>query len=133
MDDETTDSDKHYAEFFQKLRPIECVQSNIKKVVVHGFRGDLCEAAFLKFITQRVHKLEKLTLVLADKALGQVGQDLLIALAIPPWASKACMVLLVGPKVERGWNFHQAFDLSIEDPFVSEHGQELCRFIKTVE
>ncbi|GJN18484.1 hypothetical protein PR202_gb05650 [Eleusine coracana subsp. coracana] len=129
MDDLTTDN--HYAEFSEKLSPIECVQSNIKKVVVHGFRGDhLCEAAFLKFITQRVDKLEKLTLVLADKVLGQAGEDLLVALAIPPWASKACTVLLVGCKVERGLNFHQAADLSIEDPFVSEHGQVVRRFTK---
>ncbi|KAL6614990.1 hypothetical protein ACP70R_037260 [Stipagrostis hirtigluma subsp. patula] len=119
---------EHYTEFFEKLRPIECVQSRIKKVVLHEFRVDVSEAAFLKYLTQRVNQLQELTVVLSDERLVSMGQQLLSGLAIPPWATKACTVSLVGPK--RDWIFHTASDLSIDDPFVSDHGQELFRFIK---
>ncbi|CAL4948937.1 unnamed protein product [Urochloa decumbens] len=124
---------EHYAEFFEKVSPIECVRNNIKKVVLHKFHMDISEVAFLKFITQRADELQKLTLVLPDEALVQVGQDLLGALAIPPWASKECMVLLVGPIVERGWDFYRASDLSIDDPFLLEHEQELFCLVKKGE
>ncbi|KAL6614994.1 hypothetical protein ACP70R_037264 [Stipagrostis hirtigluma subsp. patula] len=119
---------EHYTEFFEKLRPIECVQSRIKKVVLHEFRVDVSEAAFLKYLSQRVNQLQELTVVLSDERLASMGQQLLSGLAIPPWATKACTVSLVGPK--RDWIFHTASDLSIDDPFVSDHGQELFRFIK---
>lgn len=106
------------------------MQNNIKKMVLHKFQGDISEMAFLKFITQRANKLQKLTLVLPDEVVVQVGQDLLRALAIPLWASKACMVSLVGPRVERGWNFHSASDLSIDDPFLLEHDHELFHLVR---
>ena len=128
------DSDNDCAEFFEKLSPIECVRSNIKKVVVHDFRGHLCEAVFLVYITQRVNKLEKLTLVLADKRFVQAGQDLLSTLTKPPWVTKACTVLLLVLECSlKTLNFQQASNLSIEDPFVSEHAQEVWRFSKIVE
>nr|CAB3477511.1 unnamed protein product [Digitaria exilis] len=124
---------KHYAEFFEEVSPIECVWNHIKKIVIHEFQGDISEIAFLKFITQRANVLQKLTLVLPDKALVPVAQDLLRALAIPTWASKACMVLLVGPIGKLGWNFHRASDLSIDDPFLLEHEQELFHLVKKGE
>ncbi|KAL6614987.1 hypothetical protein ACP70R_037257 [Stipagrostis hirtigluma subsp. patula] len=132
---ETTDepTSEHYSEFFEKLSPIECVQSHIKKVVFHDFRWDISEVAFLKYLTQRANQLQELTLVLCDERLASMGQELLSALAIPPWATKACTALLVGPKVKRGWSFRMASDLSIDDPFVSEHGQELFRKVKKGE
>ncbi|CAL4955611.1 unnamed protein product [Urochloa decumbens] len=124
---------EHYAEFFEKLSPIQCVRNNIKKVVLYKFHMDISEVAFLKFMTQRADELQKLTLVLPDEALVQVSQDLLGALAIPPWASKECVVLLVGPIVERGWDFYRASDLSIDDPFLLEHEQELFCLVKKGE
>uniref|UniRef100_A0A0A8YJC2 F-box domain-containing protein n=1 Tax=Arundo donax TaxID=35708 RepID=A0A0A8YJC2_ARUDO len=124
---------ENFTEFFEKLSPIECVRSNIKNVVLHKFWGILNEVVFLKFLTQRANELQKLTLVLSHEALVPVGQDLLSALAIPPWASKECMLLLVGPTVEHGFNFRRASDLSINDPFVSEHDQELFRVFKKGE
>ena len=65
-----------------------------------------------------------MTLVLSDKRRTTVGQMICVVktLAIPPWASETCMVLLMAPKPEHGLNFHRASDLSIEDPFL-EHGR----------
>ena len=107
--------------------------NHIKKMVLHNFRGDISEIAFLKFITQRANELQKLILVLPGEALLEAGQDLVGALAILLLASKACTVLLAGPIVERGWNFHRASDLSIGDPFLLEHEQELFCLIKKGE
>jgi len=45
-------------------------------------------------------------------------------LVIPSLASEACMVLLLEPVVEV-MSFNYASDLSIHDPFVSDHGNEL--------
>ena len=102
-------------------------------MVLHNFRGDISEIAFLKFITQRANELQKLILVLPGEALLEAGQDLVGALAILLLASKACTVLLAGPIVERGWNFHRASDLSIGDPFLLEHEQELFCLVKKGE
>ena len=98
-------------------------------VVLHEIYGDLSEVTFIKYITQRANELKKMTLVLSDKRRTTVGQMICVVktLAIPPWASETCMVLLMAPKPEHGLNFHRASDLSIEDPFL-EHGQELFRF-----
>jgi hypothetical protein len=109
------------------------VYYHIKKMVLHNLRGDISEIAFLKFITQRANELQKLTLVLPGEALIEVGQDQVRALAIPLWASKACMVLLVGPILKRGWNFHRASDLSIYDPFLLEHEHEIFCLVKKGE
>jgi hypothetical protein len=52
----------------------------------------------------------------------------LLELARSQWASRSCTVLLVGPK--HAWNFRMASDLSTDDPFDSEHGQEFLCFTK---
>ncbi|PUZ55975.1 LOW QUALITY PROTEIN: hypothetical protein GQ55_5G257300 [Panicum hallii var. hallii] len=122
---------KHYGEFLSKLSPIEYLQSHTKKVVLHEFRGDLGEVVFLQHLTQRVKQLQNLTIVLSKDILLSVDDMKLVVpreLATPPWASKSCTVLLVGPK--HAWNFHRASDLSTDDPFDSEHGQEFFCFIK---
>ncbi|CAO2179361.1 unnamed protein product [Urochloa humidicola] len=121
---------KHYGEFLSKLSPIECLQSHTKNVVLHEFRGDLSEVVFLQHLTQRVNQLQKLTIVLSKDILLSVDdmKVVLKALTTLPWASKSCTVQLVGPK--HAWNFREASDLSTDDPFDSEHGQEFFCFIK---
>ena len=123
---------KHYGEFLSKLSPIECLQSHTKKVVLHEFRGDLSEVVFLHHLTQRVNQLQNLTIVLStDKDILLSVDDMKVVLrelARPQWASKSCTILLVGPK--HAWNFHEASDLSTDDPFDSEHGQEFFCFTK---
>nr|CAB3477512.1 unnamed protein product [Digitaria exilis] len=121
---------KHYGKFLSKLSPIECLRSHTKKVVLHEFRGDLSEVVFIQHLTQRVNQLQHLTIVLSKDILLSVDnmRVVLRELARPPWASKSCTVLLVGPK--HAWNFHRASDLSIDDPFDSEHGEEFFCFTK---
>ncbi|PAN29898.1 hypothetical protein PAHAL_5G257400 [Panicum hallii] len=124
-------SDKPNAEFFQQPSPIECVQSHIKEVFLYKFQGHQCEMAFLKYLCQRANQMRKLTLVLrgtildsADKIKDQLGD-----LVLPSLASEACTVLLLGPTVEV-MSFNRASDLSIHDPFLSDHGNELFISLK---
>lgn len=118
-------SDMPNAEFFQQPSPIECVQ-HIKEVFLYKFQGHQCEMAFLKYLCQRANQMRKLTLVLCGTILDSV--DMIKAqlgdLVIPSLASEACMVLLLEPVVEV-MSFNYASDLSIHDPFVSDHGNEL--------
>lgn len=103
-------------------------------VVLHEIYGDISEVMFINDITQGANELKKLTLVLSDKRRATVDEMIYAVktLAILPWASETCMVLLMAPKEEQGLNFHRASDLSVEDPFL-EHGQELFRFTKKGE
>ncbi|CAL4948938.1 unnamed protein product [Urochloa decumbens] len=120
-----------YADFFMELSPIECVQSHIRTVILHGMSGDLSEVAFLMYLSQRANELQKLTLVVTDKKTATVDdvKHILQVLAITPWASERCMVSLVHPKLEHDLNFHRASNLSVSDPFL-EHGRECFRFTK---
>ena len=70
--------------------------NHIKKMVLHNFRGDISEIAFLKFITQRANELQKLILVLPGEALLEAGQDLVGALAILYWLVKHARFCLRG-------------------------------------
>ncbi|CAL4955613.1 unnamed protein product [Urochloa decumbens] len=125
-----------YTEFFDKLSPIECVDSHVKHVVLHEFRGHQSEVTFVKYLSQRATKLQKLTLVLPDEmpasSVSEI-KDLLNVLAIPPWASKACRVLLLGPRFQCDWSFHRLSDLSFDDPFLPVHGEEIFSYIKAAE
>ncbi|CAL4948935.1 unnamed protein product [Urochloa decumbens] len=125
-----------YTEFFDKLSPIECVDSHAKHVVLHEFRGHQSEVTFVKYLCQRATKLQKLTLVLPDEmpasSVSEI-KDLLNVLAIPPWASKACRVLLLGPRFQCDWSFHRLSDLSFDDPFLPVHGDEIFSYIKAAE
>ncbi|CAL4962832.1 unnamed protein product [Urochloa decumbens] len=125
-----------YTEFFDKLSPIECVDSHVKHVVLHEFRGHQSEVTFVKYLSQRATKLQKLTLVLPDEmpasSVSEI-KDLLNVLAIPPWASKACRVLLLGPRFQCDWSFHRLSDLSFDNPFLPVHGEEIFSYIKAAE
>lgn len=121
---------EHYGESLWKLSAIECLHSHTKKVVLHEFGGDLSEVVFLQYITEVAKQLQELTIVLSAEVRLSVDdmKVVLREIAQPPWASESCVVLLVGPKYS--WNFHKASDLSTEDPFDPEHGQEYFCFTK---
>ncbi|KAL6882057.1 hypothetical protein ACP4OV_011529 [Aristida adscensionis] len=126
---------KTSGKFFEKLHPIECVQSNIKLVVLHVFHGDFSELIFLDYLLQRANALQKVIVVsslprdlLLTLGLGMI-EDALKARAVTPWANEACMVLLMEPKDQRDLDFDQAFDLSVDDPFL-QYGPEVFRLTK---
>ncbi|GJM94000.1 hypothetical protein PR202_ga10609 [Eleusine coracana subsp. coracana] len=129
--------DNNYSEFFENLDPIECVQSQIKTVVLHEFTGHQIEMALLRYLSQKANQMQQLTLVsphLAfpdERSVGEI-KDELNDLLILPWASEACTLLFLGPEKKFAWTFHRASDPSILDPFLLDDGQELFRFVKGI-
>ncbi|CAO2165415.1 unnamed protein product [Urochloa humidicola] len=110
------------AKFWQEIRPVECLKSHVKEIVIHEFQGDQGEFEFLKFITKHAQKLQSLMMVLtyeksdsADKVYEVNCQ--LGALCAWPWATGNCKVLLLGSEEEYEISFCKASDLSVEDPF----------------
>ncbi|GJN18470.1 hypothetical protein PR202_gb05636 [Eleusine coracana subsp. coracana] len=128
-------SDNNHSESFQNLDPIECVQSQIKTVVLHEFTGHRIEMALLRYLSQKANQMRQLTLVLPhlpdERSVGEIKGELDDLLFLP-WASEACTLLLLGPAKKLAWTFHRASDLSIHDPFLSDDGQELFRFVKGI-
>ncbi|CAO2179347.1 unnamed protein product [Urochloa humidicola] len=129
--------DDHNTEFFEKIGPIECVQLHIKKVFLYRFQGHDSEMAFLKYLVLRAKKMQKLTLVLPYEELDSEGENrirvVLGDLLDLDWACEACTVLLLRPAAKLVCCFHRAFDLSIEDPFLLNDGNELFSVIKERE
>ncbi|KAG2589818.1 hypothetical protein PVAP13_5NG317300 [Panicum virgatum] len=56
--------------FWQEACPVECLQ-HVKKLVMHGFRGNKSEHAFIKFIAERAQALKKMVIMICfDTANG---------------------------------------------------------------
>ncbi|KQJ86543.1 hypothetical protein BRADI_4g06180v3 [Brachypodium distachyon] len=112
--------------FFQNLGPIECLQSHIKKVVLHDvhFLGDI---PFLRCFCQRAQALQSLVLMVRDELAPVLlgGMDLASYLAYPTRAGQCCTVLFVNSDAEGSWSYHRSSDLSVDDPFFTQGGQQL--------
>ncbi|XP_025796259.1 uncharacterized protein LOC112876376 [Panicum hallii] len=122
-------SDEQHTEFYEELDLIGCVQSQIKKVVLHDFRCSQSELSFLKYILKTANRLDSVTLVQAENSGGAMDTQL-NDLAVLPWGCQACSISLLAPRQYYGWNFRRASDLSIEDPFDLVHGKEVSHFSK---
>jgi hypothetical protein len=122
-------SDEQHTEFYEELDLIGCVQSQIKKVVLHDFRCSQSELSFLKYILKTANRLDSVTLVQAENSGGAMDTQL-NDLAVLHWGCQACSISLLAPRQFYGWNFRRASDLSIEDPFDLVHGKEVSHFSK---
>ncbi|CAL4955630.1 unnamed protein product [Urochloa decumbens] len=115
-------SGSQHAKFWQEVRPIECIKSYVKEILIHEFRGEQSEFEFLKFIAKHAKKLRSLQLVLTKEKFAsacEVSCQLadLYARTLP-WAAEECDMLLVKSGKESVLGFPTASDLSVEDPFV---------------
>ncbi|KAL6640243.1 hypothetical protein ACP70R_022092 [Stipagrostis hirtigluma subsp. patula] len=109
--------------FWQEAGPIDCVQSHLKELVFHEFRGSRSELAFLKFIAERAQVLEKMVIVVPHGRFSS-GEDLnakLKSLTCAKWASKDCKLkVFTSPSTEGAgpaYNIRVASDFSHPDPF----------------
>nr|XP_034594665.1 F-box/FBD/LRR-repeat protein At1g13570-like [Setaria viridis]TKW15362.1 hypothetical protein SEVIR_5G233100v2 [Setaria viridis] len=130
---------KNYAKFFEELGPIECLLFHITKVFLYDFRGHQSDMEFLKYLVSRASQMQKLTLVLPFEDLKHSVDENKIKVLLgelllePEWATETCKVLLLRPVAELVCFFHRAFDLSIEDPFLKDDGEELFSSMKRRE
>ncbi|CAO2179363.1 unnamed protein product [Urochloa humidicola] len=105
--------------FWQEVGPIDCLETNITKVVFDKFRGERYELAFLKFILERAQSLLKLVIVLAKGDQASVDEMLnkLKPLTTAKRASECPTLLAVACDGDSAWCFQRASDLSVSDPF----------------
>jgi len=104
--------------FWQEACPVECLQ-HVKKLVIHGFRGNKSEHAFIKFIAERAQALKKMVIMICfDTANGFDAK--MKPFTTIKWASediKAIHFKLPPLYFSNPWCFRKAADLSCTDPF----------------
>ncbi|CAL4955607.1 unnamed protein product [Urochloa decumbens] len=105
--------------FWQEVGHINCLETQITKVVFDKFRGERYELAFLKFILERAQSLLKLVVVLANGDQASVDEMLakLKSLTTAKRASEYPALLAVARDGDSAWCFQRASDLSVSDPF----------------
>ncbi|XP_044960311.1 putative FBD-associated F-box protein At5g56700 [Hordeum vulgare subsp. vulgare] len=112
-------SGEHHAKFWQKISPICCLRSHIKKMVILDFRGGQNEFQFLKFVSMNADELQSLLLVPHEGILSSADKvneikDEFQSLQFPTGISA---VLQVSPKAGTGLRLEKASNLTIDDPF----------------
>ena len=117
--------DKLDSKFWQRVSPIKCVQSRVKKVVFDQFTGGPNQVEFLKLLLGSAVLLQEVIVLLAGSesvSLYEVSCKLQPLTSKRMWANK----VLRRPSLEvRGraagpiWRYSKASNLSISDPFIS--------------
>ncbi|KAF7082396.1 hypothetical protein CFC21_086269 [Triticum aestivum] len=117
--------DRLNSTFWQRVGPIGCVQSRVKRVVFDQFTGGTNEVGFLKLVLGRAVLLQKVTVVLARPDSVAMSEAMC---KLQPLASKRMWATQVvdNPSFEVSgrvaghlcW-YKEASDLSITDPFIS--------------
>ncbi|PVH34929.1 hypothetical protein PAHAL_7G067300 [Panicum hallii] len=109
--------------FWQEAGAIECVESRVKLLVFHDFRGENSELAFLKFFVESARALERLTIVCASGCFSSVDEarsKVKKALFAGRKGSERCALLVLecAPEGEgTPWTYERGFDFSRADPF----------------
>uniref|UniRef100_A0A0D9V2K1 F-box domain-containing protein n=1 Tax=Leersia perrieri TaxID=77586 RepID=A0A0D9V2K1_9ORYZ len=100
---------RHHAKFWREVCPVECINSHVKKIVLHEFQGNKCEFEFLKFISRTAQELQALLLMLTSQIYSSIDEDNEVnsQLALLSFASEECITSLLGPEVRTyyGWVF----------------------------
>uniref|UniRef100_A0A0E0JKR5 F-box domain-containing protein n=1 Tax=Oryza punctata TaxID=4537 RepID=A0A0E0JKR5_ORYPU len=90
--------------FWQEAGRIECLQSCIKYVVFHGYRGDRSELTFLKYILGSGQVLQEMVILVANGMFSQdeVGDKLVKPLSSVKMASEDCNITVLEGRVHDG-------------------------------
>uniref|UniRef100_K3YY40 F-box domain-containing protein n=1 Tax=Setaria italica TaxID=4555 RepID=K3YY40_SETIT len=117
-------SDKRNLKYWQETGPINCVQSQLKRLVFREFHGEENEFAFLIFIAENARVLENMVLVM-ELRTPSAPEDLaakMKALETARWASGSNKAgyLLSRPGVGGGsaWCLKAGSDFKCNDPFL---------------
>ncbi|KAM0892590.1 hypothetical protein ACQ4PT_025648 [Festuca glaucescens] len=112
-------SGEHHARFWQEASPVECLRSDVKKMVIHEFRGDQNEFQFLKFVTMNAQELQSLHVVLQEENTSSTDKvnETREKLQSLQFQTGISGVLLVLPKEGSLSRLQKATDLTFDDPF----------------
>ncbi|TVU11302.1 hypothetical protein EJB05_44878, partial [Eragrostis curvula] len=108
--------------FWQEACPVECVQ-HVKTLVIHEFKGNKNEHAFIKFIVERALVLEKMVIMLCPESFR--CSETTLHTKMRPFlkinekrGSKNFNVIhFKVPSTPTPWSFRMGVDLSRTDPF----------------
>lgn len=116
-DEPTTE---HHANFWQKISPVECLRSRVKKMVFHKFRWDRNEFEFLKFIARDVRELQSLLVLPDEETISSMDKvnEMIDKSECPRFRAWASRVFLVLPGVQKVLDYVKAFDITVDDPFL---------------
>ncbi|KAF7085683.1 hypothetical protein CFC21_089083 [Triticum aestivum] len=117
----TEPTGRKHAKFWRELSTVECIESHVKKMVVHEYRGDQSELRFLKFISRRAEVLQTLYVLLNRESLTSVAKvrkmtRRLVALSRLTCCGD-CQIMVLGPELQNDWSFQKASDITVDDPF----------------
>jgi hypothetical protein len=116
--------------FWHESGTIECIQSHIRRLHFHDFRGGQSELAFLKFFFESALVLEEAVVHLdvGFTSLEEIDSKLEI-LGSMKRASKASLVVATGCSGPQGGytrSFKRGSDFSVRDPFAHYSDAPVC-------
>uniref|UniRef100_A0ACD5UVM6 Uncharacterized protein n=1 Tax=Avena sativa TaxID=4498 RepID=A0ACD5UVM6_AVESA len=117
--------DKLNSTFWQGVGPIKCLQSRVKKVVFDQFNGGTNQVGFLKMVLGKAVMLQKVIVLLTgpdSTTVSEATRKLRPLVSKRMWASKILdetSLEVRGRAAGHVWNYSEASDLSIRDPFIS--------------
>jgi hypothetical protein len=117
--------DKLNSTFWERVGPIKCVQSRVKKLVFDQFSGGPNQVEFLKLVLARAVLLQNVIVLLAgpeSMMMNEVTGKLQPLASKRMWANKSLRkhsLEVRGRAAGHIWSYSNASDLSISDPFIS--------------
>ncbi|TVU11296.1 hypothetical protein EJB05_44871, partial [Eragrostis curvula] len=105
--------------FWQDACPIECVESHVKKFVIHEFQGKRSELAFIRFIAERAQALEEMVIgwrmddFSSENDIGAILKPLFTW----KWTNKNVKLSVAMPRGPTAWSVRGVTDGSFDDPF----------------
>jgi hypothetical protein len=117
--------DKLNSTFWERVGPIKCVQSRVKKLVFDQFSGGPNQVEFLKLVLARAVLLQNVIVLLAGQEsmmMNEVTGKLQPLASKRMWANKSLRkhsLEVRGRAAGHIWSYSDASDLSISDPFIS--------------
>ncbi|KAK1619626.1 hypothetical protein QYE76_025143 [Lolium multiflorum] len=117
----TKPTGRNRAKFWCEVSTVECIESHVKKMVIHEYRGQKCELEFIKFISRSAQELQTLHVLLNRESLTSLAKatemtNKLVALTRVPWKCE-CKMMILGESYQNDWSIQKASDLTVDDPF----------------
>jgi hypothetical protein len=123
-------SGKLNLKFWQESRTIECIQSCIKRLDFHNFRGGQSELTFLKFFFESALVLEEAVIYLDPGFTSmEVVDSKVKILRSMKRRCAASLVLVTGCSDRQGGHtrrFKRGSDFSVRDPFAHYSDAPVC-------
>ncbi|XBI85388.1 hypothetical protein VPH35_093538 [Triticum aestivum] len=106
--------------FWESAKPTKSVEFSIKVISFCEFRGELGEAAFLKFFFRSARALESAMITMRSGSFSTDELSSRVKQVSQKMVSKSCKMIVLGsdgPEGGRPWSFKRGTDYCFKDPF----------------